>query len=50
MPSRNCESAGLGHRHSHELRHSGASLMLEEGTPLHVVPEVVGHASIAITA
>jgi len=33
----------------HELRHSGASLMLAQGTPLHVVPEVLGHASIAIT-
>jgi len=32
-----------------ELRHSGASLMLAQGTPLHVVSEVLGHASIAIT-
>src|SRR5215470_4508887 len=29
--------------------HSGASLMLAQGTPLHVVSEVLGHASIAIT-
>ncbi|MGI5268872.1 tyrosine-type recombinase/integrase [Nonomuraea sp. CA-218870] len=35
--------------HPHELRHSGASLMLAQGTPLHVVSEVLGHASIAIT-
>jgi integrase len=47
--SRLCESAGLGHWHPHELRHSGASLMLARGTPLHVVSEVLGHASIAIT-
>ena len=47
--SRLCESAGLGHWHPHELRHSGASLMLAQGTPLHVVSEVLGHASIAIT-
>ena len=40
-----CERAGLGHWHPHELRHSGAS----QGTPLHVVSEVLGHASIAIT-
>jgi integrase len=40
---------GLGHWHPHELRHSGASLMLAQGTPLHVVSEVLGHASIAIT-
>jgi len=32
-----------------ELRHSGASPMLAQGTPLHVVSEVLGHASIAIT-
>lgn len=43
------ERAGLGHWHPHELRHSGASLMLAQGTPLHVVSEVLGHASIAIT-
>ena len=47
--SRLCESAGLGHWHPHELRHSGASLKLAQGTPLHVVSEVLGHASIAIT-
>ena len=27
----------------------GASLRLAQGTPLHVVSEVLGHASIAIT-
>ncbi|WP_181449277.1 tyrosine-type recombinase/integrase [Nonomuraea aridisoli] len=47
--SRLAKKAGLGHWHPHELRHSGASLMLAQGTPLHVVSEVLGHASIAIT-
>lgn len=47
--SRLCQAAGLGHWHPRELRHSGASLMLAHGTPLHVVSEVLGHASIAIT-
>jgi integrase len=47
--ARLCEGAGLGHWHPHELRHSGASLMLAQGRPLHVVSEVLGHASIAIT-
>jgi site-specific recombinase XerD len=42
--ARLCEQAGLGHCHPHELRHSGASLMLAQGTPLHVVSEVLGHA------
>ncbi|MGS2645767.1 tyrosine-type recombinase/integrase [Streptosporangium sp. LJ11] len=43
------QKAGLGHWHPHELRHSGASLMLAQGTPLHVVSDVLGHASIEIT-
>jgi integrase len=47
--ARLCERAGLSHWHPHELRHSRASLMLTQGTPLHVVAEVLGHASIAIT-
>jgi integrase len=47
--ARLCERAGLGHWHPHELRHSRASLMLAQGTPLHVVSDVLGHASIAIT-
>ncbi|TDE19715.1 tyrosine-type recombinase/integrase [Actinomadura sp. 6K520] len=41
--------AGLGHWHPHELRHSGASLMLAQVTPLHVVSEILGHTSTAIT-
>jgi site-specific recombinase XerC len=47
--ARLCERAGLGHWHPHELRYSGASLMLAQSTPLHVVSEVLEHASIAIT-
>ena len=47
--SKLCQKAGLGHWHPHELRHSGASLMLAQGAPLHVVPEILGHASITIT-
>ncbi|MER7133409.1 tyrosine-type recombinase/integrase [Streptosporangium saharense] len=47
--SKLARKAELGHWHPHELRHSGASLMLAQGTPLHVVSDVLGHASIAIT-
>jgi integrase len=47
--SRICRRAGLGHRHLPELRHSGASLMLAQGTDLYVVTEVLGHSSVAIT-
>lgn len=49
MFSRICQRAGLGHWHLHELRHSGASLMLAQGTDLYVVSEVLGHSSVAIT-
>jgi integrase len=41
--------SAVGHWHPHELRHSGASLILAQGTPLHVVSEVLGHASIAMS-
>ena len=47
--SRICRRAGVGHWHLHELRHSGASLMLAQGTGLYVVSEVLGHSSVAIT-
>lgn len=44
-----CRRAGLGHWHPHELRHSAASIMLAQDTPLWVVSEVLGHASLTIT-
>ena len=44
-----CASAGLGHWTPHELGHSAASIMLAQGTPLWVVSEVLGHASLTIT-
>jgi integrase len=47
--SRICRRAGLGHWHLHQLRHSGDSLMLAQGTDLYVVSEVLGHSSVAIT-
>jgi integrase len=45
-----CRDAGLGDWHPHELRHSAASLMLAEGVKLQVVSQVLGHASIRMTA
>ena len=47
--TRTWKAAGLGHWHPHDLRHSGASLMLAQGVRLEVVSELLGHASIAIT-
>jgi integrase len=44
-----CKKAELGHWTPHELRHSTASIMLAQGTPLWVVSEVLGHASVVIT-
>jgi integrase len=44
-----CKSAGLGHWHPHEARHSAASVMLAQGVPLEVVSEILGHSSIYIT-
>ncbi|MEZ5175149.1 MAG: tyrosine-type recombinase/integrase [Acidimicrobiia bacterium] len=44
-----CARAELGHWTPHELRHSAASIMLAQGTPLWVVSEVLGHASLALT-
>jgi len=40
---------GRGDCHFHSLRHSHASALLSCGTPLKVVSERLGHASIAIT-
>ena len=34
----------------HTLRHSAATTMLTNGVPLKVVSEILGHASIVITA
>ncbi len=45
-----CQRAALEHWHPHELRHSAASLMLASGVKLQVVSEVLGHASIRMTA
>lgn len=45
-----CNDAGLGDWHPHELRHSAASLMLAQGVKLQVVSQVLGHASIRMTA
>jgi integrase len=45
-----CNAAGLGDWHPHELRHSAASLMLAQGVKLQVVSDVLGHASIRMTA
>jgi integrase len=42
--------AGLRYRKPHMVRHSVASLLLHEGTPLPFVAELLGHHSPAFTA
>jgi integrase len=45
-----CEAAGIGDRRFHALRHSAATIMLANGTPLEVISKTLGHAGYAITA
>lgn len=44
------KAAGLGHWHTHELRHSAGSLLFDAGVPLKVISEQLGHASERITS
>ncbi len=41
--------AGLRHVHLHDLRHTFASLLIQQGAPLAYVKEQLGHHSIQIT-
>ncbi|MEU8842974.1 tyrosine-type recombinase/integrase [Streptomyces roseus] len=42
--------AGLRHIRFHDLRHSTATLLLEQGVDLIVIKELLGHAHIGVTA
>lgn len=41
--------AGLGHIRFHELRHSGASILLDEGVDVRVLQAILGHVSLEET-
>ncbi|WP_162941555.1 tyrosine-type recombinase/integrase [Desertimonas flava] len=43
------KAAGLDHWNPHALRHSAASLLIDQGLPLEIVSEMLGHSSITIT-
>jgi integrase len=43
------ETAGLPHMRFHDLRHSGATILLSQGVPVKVVSEMLGHADVTTT-
>jgi integrase len=43
------EAAGLPPMPFHDLRHTAATHMLEDGVPAHVVAKVLGHAHVGVT-
>lgn len=43
------ERAGLANVGLHTLRHSAATVMIENGVPLKVVSQILGHFSVSIT-
>ena len=43
-------AAGLEHLRPHDLRHTYGSLLMSQGVPLKTISELLGHASIEITA
>ncbi len=43
------EQAGVPLIRFHDLRHSAASIMIAQGTPVKVVSEMLGHASVILT-
>lgn len=43
------KTCGMEHIHWHDLRHTFASWLIQKGTPLQVVKELMGHANIQMT-
>jgi integrase len=47
--TRLAKKAGVPRIRVHDLRHTAATLMLKSGTPVKVVSETLGHASVRVT-
>lgn len=47
---RACEAAGVPVLTPHALRHTGATIAVAQGVPLHAVMQRLGHANIGLTA
>jgi integrase len=44
------KAAGIGHLRPHDLRHTYGSLLMSQGVALKTISELMGHASIEVTA
>ena len=47
--TRACRTAGIAHRHPHDLRHRYASLMIAQGVPVTTVAAQLGHSRKSMT-
>jgi integrase len=47
--ARACKTAGIVHRHPHDLRHRYASLKIAEGVPVTTVAAQLGHSKKSLT-